>query len=100
MRITQSSPDLPLVERGKKIMLKVDGESIEAYEGEMVSTVLLSMGIKNFGRSNQSGRDHGVFCGMGICYECLVTVNGQVVRACQTPVTEGMIIETRSEVVL
>lgn len=72
----------------------VDGEPALAYPGETVATVLLALGRRAF-RHTPHGAPRGLFCGMGVCYDCLVTVDGQPdVRACVTAVQPGMAIET------
>jgi len=99
MRITKITPELPPVKRGKPIELKVDGRRVQAFDGELVSTVLLAEGISIFGRKHETGRPSGIYCGMGVCYECLVTVNGVPnTRACQTFATQNMVVETGGEV--
>lgn len=99
MRIQQSTPDLPAVQRGKTIEVIVDGRKVQAFEGELVSTVLQAEGILVYGRKHNTGRPSGVYCGMGVCYECLVTVNGVAnTRACQTYVEDRMTIETAAQV--
>lgn len=90
--------------RGKKIQLVVDGKSVVAYEGETVHAALTAAGIRrlkdsksNHSKLNQSesNRARGVFCGMGICYECLVTINQLTdQRACMTIVEDQMEIHT------
>jgi len=99
MRITKSTPDLPAVERGNSIEVTVDGRKVQAFEGELVSTVLQAEGIAVFGRKHQTGRPSSVYCGMGVCYECLVTINGTPnLRACQTYAADQMTIETAGQV--
>lgn len=85
--------------RGKKIQLIVDGKSVKAYEGETVHAALTAAGIRRLkdSKSNhsKSNRARGIFCGMGICYECLVTINQLTdQRACMTIVEDQMEIYT------
>jgi sarcosine oxidase subunit alpha len=95
-RITRADDRLPAVKRGRAVNIWVNGETTRAYEGETVAAVLLGLGVRAF-RRTESGVPRGPFCGMGVCYECLVTVDGVPnVRACQTYVIEGMHIETES----
>lgn len=95
MRISESTYEVPLVEWGKRIELTINGHKVEAFEGELVSTVLQAEGISVFERKLASGRPSGVYCGMGVCYQCLVTVNGIAnTRACQTYAADQMIVET------
>lgn len=96
MRIARSDASLPRVERGQSISASVDGQPVVAYEGESVAAVLLAQGIRTFRHTAGTGQGRGLFCGMGICYDCLVTVDGVPnVRACMTPVAPGMAIETK-----
>jgi hypothetical protein len=83
------------VDRGRLVQIMMDGESIQAYEGESLAAALLAAGRRVF-RHAEPGRDpRGIFCGMGICYDCLVMVAGQDhVRACMTLVQEGMHVTT------
>jgi len=79
------------VERGRAIQLMVDGQLIPAYEGETVAAALLAAGRRTFRHRVPGGDPRGVFCGIGMCYDCLVTVDGtRIVRACVTPVRDGM----------
>lgn len=66
----------------------VNGRRIEAFPGETVHAALLAAGISVSGA-------FGVFCGMGVCYECLVTIDGEPDRrSCMTLVREAMEITT------
>ncbi len=79
------------VERGRPIQLKIDGELIPAYEGETVAAALMAAGRRVFRQRVPGGDPRGIFCGIGMCYDCLVTVDGtRIVRACVTPVRDGM----------
>lgn len=101
MRIETSSPSLPLVTRGKQIQISVDGKPVTAYEGETVAAVLIANDIAAFRLTRQQRRPRGLYCGMGVCYECLVRVDGvDNVRACMTAVADGMVVETCKEVEL
>jgi predicted molibdopterin-dependent oxidoreductase YjgC len=97
MRIHKKESNLPPIQRGQPITVRVDDQPVEASEGETVAAVLLAEGIRTF-RHTPRGEARGIFCGMGICYECLVTIDGTSnVRACVTLVSEGMVVETRSQ---
>jgi predicted molibdopterin-dependent oxidoreductase YjgC len=73
----------------------VDGELVPAFAGESVATVLLASGRQAFRHTDRNHAPRGLYCGMGICFDCLVTIDGiENVRACMTPVQEGMEIET------
>ena len=99
MRISKTTSDLPAIHRGKTIEVIIDGRKVQAYEGELVSTVLLAEEISIFGYKHTTGRPAGIYCGMGVCYECLVTINGTTnLRACQTYASDRMVVETTGHV--
>ena len=94
MRIATDEKRLDPLEGRKPLTVEVDGEAVPAFAGETVATVLLALGRRAF-RHTEQGAPRGLFCGMGICFDCLVTVDGvDNVRACLTPVAEGMVITT------
>jgi sarcosine oxidase subunit alpha len=100
-RIKKSSDMLPAIQRGERVNLTIDGKPIEAYKGETVAAAMLAAGIRTFHKSHKHQQPRSLYCGMGICYECLVTINGvHAQRACITPVEEGMQIETCKELEL
>jgi predicted molibdopterin-dependent oxidoreductase YjgC len=76
------------------IELTVDGRPLSAPEGQSLAAALLSAGRSTL-RESPSGTPRGLYCGIGVCQECRVHVEGQgVVRACITPVTAGMRVTT------
>lgn len=82
------------LERGRRIDVIVDGQPIAAYEGETLAAALLAAGRRTFRHSIPRGQPRGLFCGIGVCFDCLVTVNGSQIRACVTPVQDGMQVST------
>lgn len=84
---------LPLhggLERGPAVTLTLDGRAVTAYEGESVAALLFAEG-EAATRFTRSGEPRGVFCGMGVCFDCLVVVDGVPnTRACVTWVRAGM----------
>jgi predicted molibdopterin-dependent oxidoreductase YjgC len=100
-RIDKPSKLFPEITRGRKISLRVDDHDIKAFEGESVASALLAAGITTLRRSKERELPRGLYCGMGVCYECLVTIDGlHAQRACITPAEDGMVIETCKEVEL
>jgi NADPH-dependent 2,4-dienoyl-CoA reductase/sulfur reductase-like enzyme len=78
------------ITRGKKIKIFVNGQPVRAFEGETIGAALAAAGIREFRRAEQLKDPRGLYCCMGTCYGCLVTVNGQPsVKACVTPVQAG-----------
>ena len=89
----EPSPRLPLgpgLERGLAVTVMLDGDPVTAYLGESVATMLLAEGHVAT-RITRNGSPRGVFCGMGVCFDCLVVVDGVPnTRACVTWVCDGM----------
>ncbi len=80
--------------RGRAVRIEVDGEPIEAFEGESIAAALLASGRRAL-RHTPDGSPRGVFCGMGVCFDCVVEVDGNPsVRSCITPVRAGMRVQT------
>jgi predicted molibdopterin-dependent oxidoreductase YjgC len=79
------------IARGAPVTITVDGRAVRAFEGESVATALLAAGIRRL-RSGPGGGPRGMFCGMGVCQECVVEVDGATVPSCQARVAEGLSI--------
>ncbi len=72
-----------------------DGQSIEARDGDSVAAALLAAGITQTRTTAVSGAPRAPYCLMGICFECLVEIDGvQNVQACMVEVAEGMVIRS------
>jgi len=81
-------------QRGQTITITLDGAPLQAYLGDTIAGALLANGQRAW-RRTEGGEPRGMFCGMGICFDCLVTVDGvSNVRACITPVVDGMVVKT------
>jgi predicted molibdopterin-dependent oxidoreductase YjgC len=84
------------VARGRALTITLDGAALEAREGESIAAALLASGRRSTRWTARTGEPRGYFCGMGVCQDCLVTVDGLPnVRACMTPVREGLRIESQ-----
>jgi predicted molibdopterin-dependent oxidoreductase YjgC len=80
----------PGLARGASVTVTLDGRAVTAHEGETVATVLIAEGSPAT-RTTVTGEPRGVFCGMGVCFDCLVVVDGVPnTRACMTPVARAM----------
>jgi aerobic-type carbon monoxide dehydrogenase small subunit (CoxS/CutS family) len=71
----------------------VDGRALNAPPGQSLAAVLLTAGQETL-RESPAGNPRGLYCGIGVCQECRVVVDGVVVRSCITPVTAGMRVTT------
>ncbi|HEY3861477.1 MAG TPA: 2Fe-2S iron-sulfur cluster-binding protein [Verrucomicrobiae bacterium] len=76
------------------VRLLVDGQSVSVAAGTVVAAAVAQAGRARFRRSIH-GQVRGPLCGMGICMECRVTINGRAhCRSCQTLCEEGMEVQT------
>jgi D-hydroxyproline dehydrogenase subunit gamma len=79
---------------GDQIQVRVNGKVVAVRAGTIVAAAVARAGETRFRRSVK-GEARGPLCGMGICMECRVTVNGQAhCRSCQTLCEEGMEVRT------
>lgn len=68
-----------------------DGREIPLAPGQSVGAALVSAGVRSWRTTRKNGRPRGPFCGIGICYDCLITIDGVPnQRACLTPAAPGM----------
>ncbi|MCP3425215.1 (2Fe-2S)-binding protein [Rothia sp. AR01] len=75
--------------------IEFDGTVIYAKPGQSVAAALMDAGIRSWRSTRVNDKPRGLFCGIGICYDCLLTINGQPnQRACLAPADEGTICET------
>jgi len=94
--IGQRVPVAAGVERGERLTFTFDGEPIVAFRGESVAAALLAAGRRTLRSTAVNSEPRGVFCGMGVCFDCLVVIDGEPNRrACVTFVAEGMRVETQ-----
>jgi predicted molibdopterin-dependent oxidoreductase YjgC len=71
--------------------LSFNGTPVPVQPGQSVGAALMDAGIKSWRTTRKNSRPRGLFCGIGICYDCLVTVDGQPnQRACMIPACDGM----------
>ncbi|MCC6718264.1 MAG: (2Fe-2S)-binding protein [Acetobacteraceae bacterium] len=70
-----------------------EGQPLEAKAGDSVAAALLAAGITQFRTTPATGAPRGPWCLMGVCFDCLVDIDGQANRqACQVTVAEGMAV--------
>jgi len=79
---------------GSAITVTVDGQTVACRAGDSVAAALLASGISACRNTAVSNTPRGPFCMMGVCYDCLVVIDGQPnQQGCMTPVRDGMKIE-------
>lgn len=67
-----------------------DGEQIRAEPGQSIGAALVAAGYRSWRTTRHGGAPRGLFCGIGICFDCLVVVNGRPgERACLTEARDG-----------
>ena len=65
-------------------------KSIPFNEGDLVGAALLRAGIKSLRKSRINGEPRAMMCGIGQCFDCVVTIDGKPLhRACITPARDG-----------
>lgn len=78
-------------ENRQTVTVTVNGKAVHVLEGESLAAALWAIGFISLGQNPDTGSKRGMYCGIGHCYECRVTVDGvEDVRSCLTPVREGM----------
>lgn len=84
------------VERGKRFEIEVDGERISAYEGETIAAALLASGKRTCRKTTKKKQPRGIYCGIGICFECRMIVDGTPnTRVCQTLATPNCKVQNQ-----
>lgn len=95
MRV-ERHPILGEQEPAELVEITVDGKKLTARSGEMIAAVLMANGIMIHRHTAKNHEARGIFCGIGQCTDCVMTVNGKPnVRTCITPVEAGMVVETQ-----
>jgi hypothetical protein len=80
--------------QGRAVEIVVDGKAVPAAPGMSVAAALLASGRKAW-RTTASGAPRGLFCGIGVCFDCTATVDGRPhTRTCITPVGPGLTVDT------
>ena len=73
-----------------------DGKEIEFCDGQTIGAALVHAGIVSWRRTREHDRPRGLFCGIGICFDCLLEIDGQPnVRACLAPAQPDATVRTQ-----
>jgi predicted molibdopterin-dependent oxidoreductase YjgC len=76
--------------------LTIDDRSVEVEAGTTVAAALVLAGVRGT-RTSVGGETREALCGMGVCQECRVTIDGRAyVLACQTLCRDGQVVHTQS----
>lgn len=77
----------------RRVAITFEGEPVTACEGDTVAAALLAAGIIQTRVTPVSGRPRGAFCLMGVCFDCLVEIDGEPNRqGCMVEVRDGMAV--------
>ena len=75
----------------KKVSITVDGRSLDVIDGEILAAALWANGFISLGHNPSNGSHRGLYCGIGHCYECRVTLDDvEDIRSCLIRVRDGM----------
>jgi predicted molibdopterin-dependent oxidoreductase YjgC len=75
-------------------MITFAGRKIPFEPGQTVAAALIAAGIRSWRTTPRGTIPRGLFCGIGACYDCLVSVNGEPPeRACLLPARDGDVVE-------
>ncbi len=97
-RMLPSQEDPIAPQEPATLSITLDGQAITGLLGQSIAGILLASDRLGFRRTAKLDRPRGVFCGIGVCFDCLVQVNGlRDVRACQRKASEGDVVVTQRE---
>ncbi len=83
-------------QEGEAVAFTFDGRPLTALRGDSLAAALVASDTAHFRTTPVSGVERGPYCMMGVCFECLVSINGRSNRqACLVTVEEGMRVETQ-----
>jgi glycine/D-amino acid oxidase-like deaminating enzyme len=83
-----------LKQKKDPILFYFDDKLFEAMPGDTIAAALTAAG-QRVGRHTQKGNPRHVFCGIGVCFECMVIIKGVgIARACMTKVVPDMQVES------
>ncbi|MDK3258270.1 (2Fe-2S)-binding protein [Blastococcus capsensis] len=73
-----------------------DGRPVPFVAGQSVGAALMAAGIRSWRTTRVEGRLRGLFCGIGMCFDCLLVLDGRPnERACLVPADTGMRVESQ-----
>ena len=84
-------PILGTAPERKELTFYFNGQPVKAYQGDTVAAALTAAGIRVFRYTMKKHEPRGVFCAIGHCTDCIMTVDGVPgVKTCTEKVREGM----------
>lgn len=78
------------------VTITVDGVQLSGVAGQSIAGVMMADERLGFRRTSTQNKPRGVFCGIGVCFDCVVVVDGvEDVRACQRRAKDGDVVTTQ-----
>ncbi len=82
---------------GPAVRIAFDGAPLDVAPGQSVAAALLTAGVAAMRQTPVTGASRAAYCMMGVCFDCLVVIDGQTNRlACMVTVRDGMRVETQA----
>jgi predicted molibdopterin-dependent oxidoreductase YjgC len=73
-----------------------DGSRVPFAPGQTIGAALWAHGVRSWRTTRFAGRPRGLFCGIGVCFDCLVEVEGRADRrACLEPAVDGLVVRSQ-----
>lgn len=89
-------PTAPAETAHARFTFTFDGHPVAAEPGQTLAAALIASGRRSWRTTRVEGRPRGVFCGIGVCFDCLTTVNGRPNRrACLVEARPGDVVVTQ-----
>ncbi len=78
------------------VRITVNGNTTQVPRGISLAGALYLLEERSFRITPRGGEIRSLFCGMGVCYDCVVKVDGRAnIRACKTEVRDNMQVLTQ-----
>jgi len=80
----------------REVRFTFNGQPFKGVEGQSISAALMATGVRELRKTRFDGEPRLIFCGIGICFDCVVTVDGvSNQRACLVEINDGAKIESQ-----
>ena len=83
----------------RSVTIFVNDRPVTVIEGQTLAAELWANGYISLGHNPKTGSNRGVYCGIGHCYECRVTIDGlEDIRSCLIRTRKGMRVSIQGPV--
>ncbi len=77
------------------ISFTFNGAQMQCEEGQSIAAVLINLEQRELRKTRFGNEPRSIFCGIGVCYDCVVVINGlSNQRSCLIEVRDGMKVES------